>query len=331
MSNNTLTRGKATRTQYLASLRSKIQEMSSPKGSQKSDDERYWKPEVDKAGTGSAVVRFLPARADEGFPFVQLHTHGFQGPTGKWFIDNCPTSIEGDCPACKANTDLWATGSEANKKLASSRKRKLNYISNILVINDPKHPEHNGKVFLYKYGKKIFEKIKDLIDPPAEFADMESVDPFSMEEGANFNLRIVRVDNFPNYDKSTFAATKSAIGGEDRIAEIETQLYSLNDILNVKNFKSYEDLNKRFISVTGGVVADEEAPAAEETSGGDNKPSLADDDMPVVKPKATAAAKPAAAKTTPKVTPKTAPTTTAAPADEEEDFFAKLAANAETN
>lgn len=322
MSNTTRT--KASRTQYLASLRSKIQEMSSPKGSQRQDDERYWKPEVDKAGTGSAVIRFLPAKAEEGFPFVQLWSHGFQGPTGKWYIDNCPTSLDNEhpCPACKANSELWNTGNEAKKKLASSRKRKLNYISNILVVNDPKHPENNGKVFLYKYGKKIFEKIKDQIAPPDEFPDMAPVDPFDMEEGANFRLRIVRVDNFPNYDKSSFDEKTSAIGNEDRIAEIESQLFSLNEILDPKHFKSFEDLKKRFDSVTGGVVAEEEVPA--ETESGEVKPSL-EDDMPVAKPKTqkTAAAK-APGKT---AAPKAAPAV--AMPEDDEDYFAKLAANAE--
>ena len=316
MSNTTTTRNK---TQYLASLRSKIQEMSSPKGSQRQDDERYWKPEVDKAGTGTAIIRFLPAKAEEGFPFVQIWTHGFQGPSGKWFIDNCPTSIEGDCPACKANTELWSTGSESKKKLASSRKRKLNYISNILVVNDPKHPENNGKVFLYKYGKKIFEKIKDKIDPPAEFADMASVDPYDMVEGANFRLRIVRVDNFPNYDKSEFDAV-SSIGDDDRISEVESQLFSLTEILDKKHFKSFEDLKKRFDQVTGGAT-DEAAP---EATGSDEKPPFdTDDDMPVAKPKA----RPTAA---PKAQPRTAApkaNAVAAADDDSEDYFAKLAAN----
>jgi hypothetical protein len=296
--------------------------MSSPKGSSRTDDERYWKPEVDKSGTGSAVIRFLPAKAEEGFPFVQLHTHGFQGPTGKWLIDNCPTSIEKDCPVCKANTDLWQTGSEANKKLASSRKRKLNYISNVLVVNDPKHPENNGKVFLYKYGKKIFEKIKDQISPPEEFPDMAPVDPYSMEEGANFKLRVVRVDGFPNYDKSGFD-NPTPVGNDDRIAELETQLFSLNDILDPKHFKSYDEMNKRFIATTGGPAT----PNTDETEveDGDDKPPFdAEDDLPIAKPKS-------ARTTTPKPVGKTAAapsaTSTASSPDEDEDYFAKLTAN----
>jgi hypothetical protein len=325
MTNTNITRSKASRTQYLASLRSKIQEMSSPKSSQRQDDERYWKPEVDKAGSGSAVIRFLCAKPEEGFPFVQLWSHGFQGPTGKWFIDSCPTSIEQNCPVCKANTELWNTGNEAKKKLASSRKRKLNYISNILVVNDPKHSENNGKVFLYKYGKKIFEKIKDQIAPPDEFPDMAPVDPFDMEEGANFKLRVTRVDGFPNYDKSSFD-NPSILGDEDRRAEIEGLLFSLEEILDPKHFKSFDDLKKRFDLVTGGVVS-EEAPVAE-TEANDEKPPLDEDDgdMPVVKPKAKPKTKPAEKAATP--APKAA---VVAPSDDEEDYFAKLAANAEQN
>jgi hypothetical protein len=297
--------------------------MSSPKGSQRQDDERYWKPEVDKAGTGSAVIRFLPAKAEEGFPFVQLWSHGFQGPNGKWFIDNCPTTIENDCPACKANTELWNTGNEGKKKLASSRKRKLNYISNVLVVNDPKHPENNGKVFLYKYGKKIFEKIKDLIDPPPEFADMASVDPYDMAEGANFKLRIVKVDNFPNYDKSSFDAP-TAIGDEDRIAEVESQLFSLTEILDPKHFKSFEDLKKRFDQVTGGATGGEEtAPTATGDDDSSKPPFDTDDDMPVAKPKNQRAAAPKSTRTA-------APRNTATvPADDDQDdLLARLAANA---
>lgn len=323
MSNTTRSTNKASRTQYIASLRSKIQEMSSPKNSSRQDDDRYWKPEVDKAGTGSAVIRFLPAKAEEGFPFVQIWTHGFQGPTGKWFIDSCPTTIEGECPACKANSDLWATGNEGKKKLASSRKRKLNYISNILVVNDPKHPEHNGTVKLYKYGKKIFEKIKDLIAPPEDFADMIPVDPFDMEEGANFKLRIVRVDNFPNYDKSSFDPP-TTIGDEDRLSEIEGQLNSLDELRDPKHFKSFDDLKKRFDSVTGG--AQEEVSSDVVENGGEKTPFDTDEDLPVSKTKTTKT-------TAPKASGKTAApkTTTVTPVDDDEDYFAKLAANAEQN
>jgi len=305
---------KPNRSTYLAALRSKVQEMSSPKFTNK-NDEKFWKPELDKAGTGSAVIRFLPTVIGEEFPFVQLYTHGFKGPGGKWFIDNCPTSIKEDCPACKANSELWNAGGEGSpqRKMASDRKRKLSYISNVLIVNDPKHPENNGKVFLYRYGKKIFDKIKDMIDPPAEFADMEPIDPFCPETGANFKLRVVKVENFPNYDKSAFDTTSTAIGNEDRIAEVLNSMHALNSILDPKEFKTYADLKKRFEQVSGGT-----APAS------DVDPA---DQEPVVEEVAEApvsrTAAPAAA---PKVrAPR--PARSAAPVDEsgDDDYFANLA------
>lgn len=329
-----ITKNKESRTQYLASLRTKVQEMSSPKGSSnnsRQNDDRYWRPEVDKAGTGSAVIRFLPPRAGNAFPFVQLWSHGYQNQDNmKWFIDNCPSSLGGlpsdVCPVCADNNNLWNADKDKDsplKKLASSRKRKLSYISSILVVNDPKHPENNGKVFLFKYGKKIFEKIKDMIDPPAEFADMQPIDPYDMEEGANFKLRQVKVDNFPNYDKSSFDAP-SAIGDEEFIGQIEAQLFDLNALLDPKHFKSYDKLAERFAFVSGSA-----APAANTSTGGNSapsKPTVEDgmgDDAPVVTAKTAPKVAPKAAGKTAK--PKTTPAEGAAP-EEDDDYFSKLAA-----
>lgn len=321
MTNNTLTRNKANRTQYLASLRSKVQEMSSPKGgsnnNNRTDDDRFWKPEVDKTGTGSAVIRFLPAKIEESFPFVQLWSHGFKGPGGKWFIENCPTSVNEDCPVCKANTELWATGNDLKKKLASARKRKLNYISNILVISDPKHPENNGKVFLYKYGKKIFAKITDMINPPEAFADMASVDPFDMEEGTNFKLRITRQDNYPNYDKSSFD-NQTPIGNEDFIASIESQLHSLSNLLEPSNFKSFADLQKRFNQVNGGATESVSSGESDQQQNADSSDQATTTEE-VAKPKLGRTATKA---TTKVVAPKQQ---TSSLVDDDEDYFAKLA------
>lgn len=321
-------RNKTSRTAYLASLRNKVQEMSSPKGaSQRQDDDRYWKPEVDKAGIGSAIIRFLPAKVGEEFPFVQLWSHGFQGPNGKWYIENCPTSIGNDCPACQSNSELWNASNDKEdplKKLASSRKRKLSYISNILVVTDPKHPENNGKVFLFKYGKKIFEKIKDMIDPPKEFADMQPVDPFDMTEGANFKLRITRQDNFPNYDKSSFDPS-TPIGDEAFMEQIDSQLMSLNEILDPKHFKEYSALTKRLSQVIG------ESSVPDSTT--DDKPPFdVDDDMPVAHPKQRAQAAPVAApKTAPPQAAAAAPRVAPKAAPEEEDFFSQLAQQADND
>ena len=320
MSNTTTLRNSGSRTDYLNSLRNKVKEMSSPKGqSQQSfqkNDERFWKLDVDKAGTGSAVIRFLPPKIGDNFPFVQLWSHGFQGPTGKWVIDNCPSSLGGIpsdvCPICKDNTRLYNLNKDKNcphKKVASDRKRKLSYISNILVIKDPKHPENEGKVFLFKYGKKIFEKVTFMINPPPEFADMESIDPFDMETGANFKLRQVKVDNFPNYDKSEFAAA-GPIGDEDYIASIEAQLFTLSELVDPKHFKSYEKLEERFLAAVGnGETTTETAPET---------------------PKVQAAAAPAqerAPRPVPNRTPPSAEPTD--DGDDEASFLANLAAQTE--
>ena len=244
----------ATRADRLTNLRSKIHEIKPPGGKKafaNKEDDRYWKPQVDKAGVGSAVIRFLPAKVSEDFPFVELYTHGFQGPSGKWFIDNCPTSIGDTCPACEANKVLWNTNLDANKQLASSRKRRLSYISNILVVSDPKHPENNGKVFLYRYGKKIFEMISGLIDPLPPVFDEPAIqprDPFDLEFGCNFKLRVMKVASYPNYDKSTFEAGETALGSEAQIDQVISALYSLDEIRDPKNFKPYAAL--------GGVLLD---------------------------------------------------------------------------
>jgi hypothetical protein len=310
-----LQRSSSSRTQYLSTLRNRINEVSGPKGgSQRQDDTSYWKPELDKTGTGSAVIRFLPTKSGEEFPFVQLYTHGFQGPSGKWFIDNCPVSLGGMpsevCPVCAENHELWNASNDKEdpkKKLASARKKKLSYISNILVINDPKHPENNGKIFKYRYGKKIFEKIKDLISPPAEFADMEPLDPFDPYEGANFKLRITKQDGFPNYDKSTFDnGTALFDGDEDKIAGLLQGLFSLNEILDPKNFKTFDALKKRFEFVVGESGDSAPAPAT--------KPAL-EDEFP--KTTRTAAPKPVGRTATPKAEP--------AAEEEGDDFFATLA------
>lgn len=309
---------RTSRADKLAALRQKIQAMNSPKGStQKQDDDRIWKPELDKTGSGSAIIRFLSAKSGEEFPFVQLFTHGFQGPSGKWYIDNCPTSIGQECPACKANSELWNSGDESLKKVASARKRKLNYISNILVVNDPKHPENNGKVFLFKYGKKIWDKISDQYNPPEEFADMNPVDVFDMEEGANFKLRVIRQDGFPNYDKSAFDSPTS-IGDSDRQAEIESQLYSLNELIDPKHFKAFDVLKKRFDLVTGETGSVESAHV-----GDDDKPPFDTDDMPVAKPKTTRAAAPKSAKTA--AAPKVAAVAATDDEDVDEAFLRQMA------
>ena len=249
---------------HIAELRLKYREFASPRTYQQADnDENSWRPNLDKASTGSAIIRFLPARVGEAFPHIKTYRHAFKAPSGKWFIEACPKTIGLPCPACIANEPLW----KRDKAIATLRKAKLTYVSNILVINDPKHPENNGKVFLFKYGVKIFSKIKDLVDPPAEFEDMEPCDPIDPEFGANFKLRITKQDDFLNYDKSSFDKP-SAIGDAGRIKEVLSQLHSLDEILDPKNYKSFDALQKRFELVVGT----EQEPLATGTI---------DDDLPI--------------------------------------------------
>ena len=217
------------------------------------EDERIWKCERDKTGNGYAVIRFLPATTGEKLPWVKLWTHGFKGPGG-WYIENSLTTPrEGypsgsDDPVSKANTALWNSGIESDKNIARERKRKLSYYSNILVLEDSANAENEGKVFLFRYGKKIFEKIDSLMKP--EFKDEEPMNPIDFWGGANFKLKIRQEDGFANYDKSEFAAPSPLFDGEDaKLENIWQQQYSLQSILAPENFKSYQELEARFNTV----------------------------------------------------------------------------------
>jgi len=228
------------------------------------DDDRFWQPTVDKAGNGTAVIRFLPQTKDEDLPWVRLWSHGFKGPTGKWYIENSLTTLNKPDPVSELNSELWNTGLDSNKKIASAQKRKLNYISNVLVISDPARPENEGKVFLYKYGKKIFDKINELMHPP-EGAQYESINPFDFWTGSNFRLKISQVEGFRNYDKSTFEVklvdgepvpTTSPIAKTDAaIEEIWGMEFSLGEFVAETNFKSYDELKKKLDQVLGTTTA----------------------------------------------------------------------------
>jgi hypothetical protein len=216
------------------------------------DDNRLWQPSVDKAGNGMAVIRFLPAPAvdgDEGLPWVRIFHHGFQGPGG-WLIDNCLTTLNDKCPVCEHNSTLWNSGVEANKDIARKQKRKLSYIANILVISDPSNPENEGQIRLFKFGKKIFDKITEAMNP--DFADETPVNPFDLWEGANFKLKIRNVEGYRNYDKSEFA-DKSAVldGDDDKLEELWKKEFSLKEFTEKKNFKSYEQLKARLDKALG--------------------------------------------------------------------------------
>ncbi len=212
-------------------------------------DDRIWKCERDKSGNGYAVIRFLPASNDEDVPWVQMWSHGFKGPGG-WYIENSLTTLGKDDPVSKANTALWNSGIDSDKDIARDRKRKLSYYSNILVLEDSANKENEGKVFLFRYGKKIFEKITGVMNP--EFKDETPLNPFDFWEGANFKIKIRQVDGYVNYDKSEFADQSKLFDGDDEKCEvIWNQQHSLQDLVSADNFKSYQELEARFNTVVG--------------------------------------------------------------------------------
>lgn len=223
--------------QNLDELRRKVNALAGTTAVKK-DSDGYLQPSIDKSGNGSAVLRYLPALPGEDFPFVRIFHHAFQ--LDRWFIENCPSTLNLACPVCEANAVLWQSG---NKDVVSIRKRKMNYISNVLVVRDPKQAENDGKVMFFKYGVKIFGKLKDAIDP--QFPDVLPMDPFDPYEGANFRLRITQKNGFRDYDKSSFDEP-SEIGNEDVIASVLDQRQSLAEIVAPHQFKSYEELKAKF-------------------------------------------------------------------------------------
>ena len=246
-------------------------------------DDRFWKPEVDKAGNGYAVIRFLPAAPGEDIPWAKVYSHAFQGKGG-WLIENCPTTIGQKCPICEGNSELWNSGIEKDKDIARNRKRKLSYISNILVVSDPANPANDGKMFLYKYGTKIFGKIQEAMQP--QFKDEEAINPFDFWKGANFKLKIRKVAGFINYDKSEFDSQSELYRGDDeKLESLWKNLNKLNEFVNPAEFKNYEDLKKKMNDVLGGdlrdigaqskTIEDEDTPSTPKRSG----PSDSEDAM----------------------------------------------------
>mgnify|MGYP001477689211 FL=1 len=212
-------------------------------------DDRIWKPTVDKAGNGYAVIRFLPGKDGE-IPFVRYWDHGFKGPTGMWYIENSLTSIGQSDPVGELNSKLWNSGIESDKEKARAQKRRLHYVTNIYVANDPSAPHNEGKVFLYKFGKKIFDKIYDLMNPA--FADEKPIDPFDMWEGADFKLKIRNVEGYRNYDKSEFTSpTQLLDGNEDQLKTVYEGMHDLTEFTNPKNYKTYDELKTKLMRVLG--------------------------------------------------------------------------------
>jgi hypothetical protein len=218
------------------------------KGSNSYKDDRFWRPDTDGAGNGYAVIRFLPAPPGEDNPFVRTYTHAFKGKGG-WYIENSRTTINEKDPVSEMNSELWQQG-EKGQEIARQRKRRLQYISNIVVLSDPKNPENEGKCFLYKYGKKIFDKISESIKP--EFADEIAINPFDFWKGADFKLKIRKVAGFTNYDKSEFDSASELFEGKDDFLKTlwETQ-HGLNEFIDPANYKSYDELKTKLVRVLG--------------------------------------------------------------------------------
>jgi len=228
-----------------AKLVKEVEKMNTSSGS---SDDRLWKLDVDKSGNGYAVIRFLPAPNGEDLPFVKLYSHAFQGPGG-WYIENSLTTLGQKDPVSELNSELWNNGTDAGKELARKQKRKLTYVSNIYVVKDPANPANEGRVFLFKYGKKIFDKLTAAMQP--EFEDEEAIDPFDFWQGANFKLKAKNVAGYRNYDSSEFAAAAPILDDDDAMEAVWKKQYSLAELVAADQFKSYDDLKKRLDYVLG--------------------------------------------------------------------------------
>jgi len=213
-------------------------------------DEREWKPTVDKAGNGYAVLRFLPAAEGSDLPWVRYWDHGFKGPTGQWYIENSLTSIGQPDPVGELNSRLWNSGHEEDKETARKQKRRLHYVVNALVVEDPSAPDNVGRVVLYKFGKKIFDKIMDVMQPT--FADEKPVNPFDFWDGADFKLKIRQVEGYRNYDKSEFASQSPLHSGdESKLESVYNQIHTLTEFTDPKNYKTYDELKAKLARVLG--------------------------------------------------------------------------------
>jgi hypothetical protein len=277
-------------------LTSELNKLNQGTTQESNGDDRLWKPDVDKAGNGYAVIRFLPAPTGEDVPFVRIWDHGFQGPGG-WYIERSLTTLNKPDPVSEYNGKLWNSGIESNKDLVRKQKRRLSYYSNIYVVSDPSRPDNEGKIFLFKYGKKIFDKLNEAMHP--QFPGEAAVNPFDMWEGANFKLKIRQVDGYRNYDKSEFDKPE-ALADDSKLESVWKQCHSLQELLDLKHFKSYEELKFRLDKALGNVAAS-------------TSKSYDEDDMPT-----------AAAPQQRAVAAKEAPKATSSWDDDDEDRFEKL-------
>lgn len=263
MTNSSFASLKRDRDSNLAKLTEQLTKVSG--GGERSSDDTYWSPTVDKNGNGSAVIRFLPAPPNEDVPFIRFWDHGFQGPTGQWYIEKSLTSIGQDDPVGEYNGKLWNSGREEDKETARKQKRRLHFVSNIYVVKDPGNPDNEGKVFRYKYGKKIFDKINDAMNPDPTFEEKPMV-AFDLWEGANFRLRIRKFEGYRNYDKSDFDTAAPLLDDDARLEEIWKSEYSLQEILDPSTFKSYDELKRRLSKVLPDMDVDVTAERPKESA-----------------------------------------------------------------
>ena len=241
---------KKRRTTDLEKLQSEIEKINKPQTNFSRDDDRFWKAELDKSGSGYAVIRFLPSLDDDKTAFVRVFNHGFQGPGG-WYIENSLTTIGQKDPLSEYNSVLWNSGIEANKEIARKQKRRLTYFSNIYVVEDKANPQNEGKVFIFRFGKKIFDKISSMSNP--EFEDETEVDVFNMWDGANFKLKIRKVDGFSNYDKSEFMTPGPFSEDESEMERVFGEQHDLEEFIDQKSFKTYDELKTRLDTVLGNI------------------------------------------------------------------------------
>lgn len=254
-------------------LNKELEKLNTPLTSEKQEDTRFWKAAVDKSGNGMAVIRFLPSPAvdgDNALPWVRIFNHGFKGPTGKWYIENSLTTLNQKDPVSALNSALWNSTSDENspeRKQAREQKRRLAYISNILVVSDPKNPQNEGKVFLYRYGKKIFDKISLIMNP--EFEGDVPVNPFDLWKGANFRLKMRQVEGYRNYDQSQFTTPSPISSNDADLEKIWKSEYSLKEFLELSNFKLYDELKSKLDDVLGlqsNVISHQSIPSFPKTS-----------------------------------------------------------------
>jgi hypothetical protein len=261
----------------LSSLVEAANKVATGGGEKRGTDTRFWQPTRDKMGNGYAVVRFLPGKDDTGTPWTRYWDHAFKGPTGQWYIEKSLTSISLQDPLSELNSKMWNSGNEADKAVVRARKRNLKYVANVLIVSDPSNPENEGQLKLYRFGKKIFDKIMDSMQP--QFPDEKPVNPFDMWEGADFTIKIRKVEGYPNYDASAFKAPSAVMGGdESKLEELYDKQHSLVEWTDPAQYKSYDELKSRLALVLG-----ESAPrTVKETFD-------LDDEIPSFEPKAASA------------------------------------------